>query len=1378
MYGKIALAVCALLGGGSISAAAQFIPQNIVKHYSSHDGLSQGVVNSIASDAQSFIWIGTEDGLNRFDGESFKVFKRVRGNTTGISGNFIQALLKDKDGALWVSSREGLQRFDPTLETFKLYTNGLNAEVGLLNDVSAIAEGSANNLWVSWYAHGFGSFDKTTGKFTVYSQANLPSLSSGQTISILDDNHGLLWVSAQNGGLNVFHIRNGQVTDRVDALSDPVHLPSRNIRCTAKDLQNNVWIGTAHGLVVYLRNRNQFINFNFHEAIREKNILSLLADSNDNLWIGTQGHGIYRLDLRQFDTHRIEQFAINKMESLDGFDISTKSVQSFYEDENKNIWVGTFGDGVYMISSQKQKFIRFQKLINKGSSFTSASFYGMCYDPDGNLWLGTDGSGIFKRTPAGDHDAYFTADGRKGSITDNSIQSALCDSQARLWFGTFSQGLFQFDRKSNTFTRYTYADTRAPRKGANDVRVIFEDSKKRVWAGTNRGGLCLVNPAARTYAPPSSEWGMLREGDIRSMAEDASGKIWLGFYGDGLQTFDPATNTLTPWFQNPADPNFIGSRIILALSFDDSGRLWIGTAESGLYVYDFTAKRLTSITEENGLANNAIYAILIDKNTGWVSTNSGVSKIESPAFTITNYDALDGLQGGQFNPGSGLFNKTGGYMCFGGSEGLNVLVPDAIKDVAQRPKANITGLQLFNRVVSVRDTVDGKVILNQVVNATREIELDHNQSVITFEFIGLNYSYPEKVNYAYKLEGLDTKWNYVGRQRSATYRYLQPGHYAFKVKVFNREDAGHDDNSAYASVGVTIQPPFSSTPLAYTLYTIAALALGFVAYRVGGKQLSLRKRLKLEKAQHKQEQQLAMDKLTFFTEISHEFRTPLTLIIGPIEEMLSQEDKHSPQARKLQMIHRSAEKLLNLINKLLDYRRIESGHVMLQVREADVIPFIREIYESFKDLAAKKNITYDFQSEVPSLRVWFDNEKMEMVLTNVLSNSFKYIGNGNEIGIAVSALAPGEDTQGRLVIQIRDNGIGISKKNLRHVFEWFYKGENSDLMNSGIGLSLARKLVLLHKGSISVESAEGQGSTFSVAIPLGKDHFRDDEVTFLTDDPLADATPALIPAGEEEDEGSVKRAIPSVLIIEDDEDIRGFLCDYLEKGYKIFEAANGNEGLHMANTHHPDLIISDIMIPGPDGIEVCKQLKSNVRTSHIPIILLTAKTSMIHHKQGIEVGADAYITKPFSPDILSLTIANLLQSRNQLMMYHRNLFVDHDQAHTTATDSPSPDEGFLRTVFENLKQNLEKPDFNVAELSDRLHMSRSLVYRKIKMLTGLSPTEYVRSLRLQEAAKLLRSHKYKVFEVVYMVGFSDIKYFRQCFAKEFGVSPSEYMKAD
>jgi signal transduction histidine kinase/ligand-binding sensor domain-containing protein/DNA-binding response OmpR family regulator len=1362
-----------LLFLSSVPSEAQFSTQNVIKHYDLKDGLSQGVVNSIAEDSQSFIWFATDDGLNRFDGYNFKVFKHEKGVKNTIVGNFVSSIFKDQDGTLWVSSRLGLQRFDPDKESFDVYRHTAEDGSGRSrNDVSFIADGAHNSLWLALYANGFASFNKLTKKFKVYNFSNVSNLHSDKTICLLDDSHGLLWVATQDGGLNVFNVKDDQVLSRADELSNPKELLELNVKSIVKDRHENIWIGTSRGLVVYMRDRNAFFSFNSNASIGEKNIVSLMQDSNEMLWIAAQNNGIYRLDLRQMESYPPGQLKFTKVETLHEFDISNKTFQSFYEDSNRNVWAGTLGNGVYMVSSKKERFIKFQKLINKGSTLASVEFSGMCYDKEGNLWLGTNGNGIFRKSMSGNSETHYQADGKAGSLKDDLVLSAMCDSRGRLWFGTYAHGVFEFDKATNSFRQYRYDG--AARTGANDVRVIFEDSKNRIWIGTNRGGLCLLTPGTGKYSTPTDFSGALRYGDIRSIVEDNAGDLWLGFYGDGLHKFNYEAKSFISYFQNKEHvKSFIESRIILALNCDASNRIWIGTGGEGLFVYDQKDESLRSITEEQGLGNNTIYSIQTNRNEGWVSTNSGISKIEADSNHIVNYRAVDGLQDGQFNPASGLFNTVAGYMCFGGNDGLNVFYPGQVEDIDVRPKVIITGLQLFNRPVSLSDTVDGKPIFKQAVNKTSEISLAHDQSVIAFEFIGLNYSFPEKINYAYKLVGLDNSWNFVGGQRSATYRYLTPGKYEFRVKASSRP---HSWSEEYSSLLVTINPPRWRTPGAYSAYLCMALVLGFVVYRISRKQISLRRRLRIEKAQRKHERRMAAEKLTFFTEISHEFRTPLTLIMGPIVDMLSKEDSQSMNTRKLQMVHRNANKLLNLINKLIDYRKIETGNVLLKVTEADIIPFMKEIFESFQGLAAEKNISYRFHTDVPAINAWFDHERLEMVVSNLLSNAFKYIGKGNDISLLVSTQISERYPAGRIIIKIKDNGVGIPKKYMGTIFDWFHKGDNSGLMNSGIGLSLTRKLVHLHKGEIYVESSEGKGTTFSVKLPLGKDHFGSEEVTFFRE---VQNEQELVSNDQiiEADDTSAKRGMPVVLVIEDDEDIQLFLREYFESNYKILQAVNGNDGLEMANSFHPDLIISDIMMPGKDGIEVCTLLKSNIRTSHIPIILLSAKAALKDHKRGIEIGADAYIIKPFSPDILSLTVSNLLQSRNQLMRFYRNLFVDDRESGEAITRVSSPDETFLQTLFDHLKANLEKPDFNIAELSESLNMSRSLMYKKIKMLTGLSPTEYIRSLRMQEAAKLLRTHKFKVFEVVYMVGFSDLKYFRECFSKEFGVPPSEYMKA-
>jgi len=1350
---------------------AQFEASNVVKHYNIQEGLSQGVVNSIVEDSESLLWFATEDGLNRFDGYNFKVFKYNKSSGNGFTDNFVQSLFRDSDGILWISSRSGLMRFNPDIETFDLYKHDFKSKtVATPNDVSFITEGSANNLWVAWYGNGFGSFNKTNNQFTRYNKSTIPDLTSDHTVTMIEDDYGILWVGTQNGGLNVFNVGNGQIVDKIEALSNPAELPSLNIRCIVQDSRKNIWIGTSNGLVVYLREKNQFLNFDTaHESIGRKSIFSLLSDSNENLWIGTQGNGLFRLDLRQFNTQAVHRFVFNKIQNLDDFDVSRRTIQSFYEDSNGNIWIGTFGDGVYMLSKQKEKFIKIQKVLHQGSTFTSVPFYGMCYDQKGNLWFGTDGNGLYKRDPNGGESHYVANEG-PGSLKDNAILSACSDSKGRLWFGTYAQGVFQYDERADAFIHYVYKGEQA-NAGASDVRVIFEDSRGNIWVGTNRGGLCLLDISTRSYRHPESFTGLLKEGDVRAIREDRFGNLWLGFYGDGLYRFNYSNNSLDGFFQDASSSKSIQSRVIFALNFDGSGKLWIGTAGSGLFCYNPGSNILTGYSEAQGLGNNTVYSILIDKNNNcWVSTNAGVSKVEASSGKVVNYLSLDGLQEGQFNPSSGLHNYIAGYMCFGGTHGLNVFYPEQIQETRLDSKVIISGLQIFNRPVSVRDTIEGRTILERVINKTETLVLEHDESVITFEFVGLNFSYPEKNQYAYMMEELDNQWNFVGSQRSATYRYLKPGSYVFKVKASNQQNEWGEE---FTSLNIRIKPPVWRTPWAYGLYVLAGIVFGFLFLRFGRKQLSLRKRLKIEKAQRKYEQRMAKEKLTFFTEISHEFRTPLTLIMGPLEEMLTKEGEQSPNWRKLNMVYRNASKLLNLINKLLDYRKIESGNVILKIAESDMISFVEEIFETFRDLAKKKNIKFTFSSDRPSINVWYDKEKLEMVISNILSNSFKYIGTGDEIAISVNQQTADRYPHGRVVIKVRDNGIGIPKKHLGSIFDWFYKGENSGTMNSGIGLSLAKKLVHLHKGEIFVESAEGKGSVFSIKMPLGKDHFKPEEVTIVKSDL---PTTAAVTLNDPPEELPGHKGVSTLLIVEDDDEIRTFLREYFESEFKIQEATDGDTAFEMANSVHPDLIISDIMMPGKDGIELCKILKENVRTSHIPLILLTARTSLTHHKEGIEIGADAYITKPFSPEMLALTVNNLLQSRKHLMRFYRTLFINNDTSGETNNTGNTPDERFLHSVYDHLKLNLDKADFNISELADALNMSRSLVYKKIKMLTGLAPVEYIRSLRMQEAAKLLRSHQYKVFEVVYMVGFSDLKYFRQCFAKEFGASPSEYMK--
>lgn len=1358
---------------------AQFQPRNLTKHWSIKEGLSQGVVNSITQDNQTMMWFATEDGLNRFDGYSFKVFQYDPDDKNSIADNFIQRIFKDSQGTLWVSSRKGLLKFDPFQETFSLFQHDFkDKNKYAFNDVSFIAEGSADNLWISWYGSGFASFNKERKSFVPYTPENLSGLTSEKTVAMLEDKFGLLWVATQDGGVNVFQVSRGVVVKKMNDLSGGLNLPLMNVHCFAEDKFGNIWIGTSKGLAVYKRQENKFLVFNHKQhPVSGLNIFSLFTDSNDNLWIGSQGEGLYQLDLRQFNTRSLDDFIFVSFKNLNDYDISKRTVQSIYEDKDKNIWIGTFGEGIYFISSVKENFVRVQKPVYKNNAVSYVSYYGMCHDHEGNLWLGTDGNGIYKSDLYGNTIAHFTKETSE-SLKDNAILSALRDGKGRLWFGSYSQGLFLYNPATNGFVNYQYKNSQT-KAGGNDVRVIFEDSKRNIWIGTNRGGLCLLDEEGKFYSNPLHFTDALMHGDVRSITEDNQGNIWIGFYGDGVYSYSLPTGKFKRHFNGTNAPEQLKSDVVFAVKADRKGSIWIGTRGGGLCAFDPGKNKFKRYTDKDGLANSTINAILIDNNQNvWASTNAGISKYDVNSNQFLNYDVFDGLQEGQFTPGSALYNELGGFMCMGGTLGLNIFYPDQINDSLKKPEVRLTGLSLFNKPIRVNDSTDGRPVLTQVISRTEHINLRNDQNVLTFEFVGLNYSYPEKNIYAYKLEGFDEDWNFVGNQRTATYRYLQPGEYIFKVKASNVENAWSDE---YASVSIKINPPFWKTPFAYVVYFLTSGGIAFVIFSFRKKQMNLRRRLKIAKSQRKHERQLVQQKLTFFTEISHEFKTPLTLMIGPLEEMLAKDADITPEGQKLRMVYRNAHKLLNLINKLLDYRKIESGNVLLKVREDNVVAFVEEVYISFKDLANHKNIKFHIHAEQPVIMLWFDKEKLEMVLNNILSNSFKYIGKGDEIDIHVGKQISERYPNGRAIIKIRDNGLGIPKRHLGNVFDWFYKGDSSGTMNSGIGLSLAKKLVHLHKGEIFVESVEGNGSVFSIKIPLGKDHFKANEMVVETaaDQALSEVSASTIKENmlltEAEEYASHKKGFKSLLLIEDDDEIRLFLKQYFEKQYRILESSNGKEGLEVAMNDHPDLIISDIMMPEMDGIDFCKAIKNNIRTSHIPVILLTAKTSLTHHKEGIETGADAYITKPFSPDILRITVGNLLQARENLMRFYRNLFTPESNTQESR-DLNSLDQKFLQSIYEMLKANIDKPDFNINELSEVLNMSRSLVYKKVKMLTGLSPGEYIRSLRMHEAAKLLRSKKYKVFEVVYMVGFSDLKYFRQCFAKEFGYSPSDFIK--
>ncbi|MBC3539147.1 two-component regulator propeller domain-containing protein [Rufibacter sediminis] len=1346
---------------------------NIIRQFGVEEGLSLGIVTSISQDNRGLMWFATEDGLNRFDGYSFKVFKYDPARKNSLTGNFIRKVFTDSKGIVWVSSRHGLNRFNAKGEAFSHYSYTPQAKATIAgDDITDIAESPSGDLWVASYRAGISYYHRKKNLFTAYRKENLPGLSSDKIISVYEDRKGWLWVGTQDAGINVYRVKEGVILGKITLPNQGIVAKS-NVTCIYGDRSGNIWLGTSTGLYLYSRNRNHLIPFSGRRYFRDSNIvLSVLEDSKGMLWVGLQDGGVYQVDLRKLRNDSPEDILFTEVQGKDGRSLTQRSVQALFEDKDHNMWVGTYGDGIRMVAREKEKFIKFRlsQEISGKQAQNEIRYYGITTDHEGAFWLGTDGNGIYKCDKTGKILSHYASSQPEKGLKDNAILSALRDAEQNLWFGSYSKGLFLYRKEADSFLNFQHDPGNATSLGGNDVRVLFQDSKRNLWVGTNGGGLSLLNPQNRSFQNFNTGNSGITSNDVRAMAEDKEGRLWIGTYGGGLSCYFPDKRIYKKYSYTGGSQRDPSSEVVLALFVDQKQNLWIGTEEDGLFQYNLANKKIKQFSEKNGLANNTVYAIHSDVHGNiWVSTNRGLTKLDLQTGKLHNYGISDGLQSGQFNPGSVLVNRQEGLIGFGGTKGLNLFYPGQIKETASAPKVLITGLQLFNKPGSPQEQ-------EQLIEENQSLVLRPDQSVFTIEFGALDYAHPAKNNYAYKLEGFDKEWNYVGQQRSATYRYLSPGTYTFQVKASSQENAWEEE---FTSIRVEVLPPFWRTPLAYCLYLVLLLAMGYGVYSFLSRQRKLRRKLMVAKAQSRKERRIARERLSFFTEVSHEFRTPLTLMLGPLEDMINKES--APETgKKLQMVYRNAHKLLALINKLLDYRKAEAGSMVLKVQQEDMVSFVTETYITFQELAYKKQV--DYRLEVPDapVLVWFDREKVEMVLSNLLSNAFKYLGKGNSISVTLTV----ENTAGAgfVTVEVKDNGMGVPANQQKHLFDWFFQGDPVTPMSSGLGLALAKRLVLLHKGHIFVQSQEGAGATFGFKLPLGKEHLN--AASFVNHQapiPLPENRLQEVSSFEDVlglDLGNQpKKGQRKILIVEDEEEIRNLLKYYLSEHFHVLEAVNGQEGLELALAHHPNIIISDVKMPVMDGMELCRELKSNIRTSHIPVVLLTARTAFAHHKEGLDTGADAYLTKPFSPELLQLKIKNLLESQEKLKKFYLNLFnINSPQPQPPEKEANSLDEQFLKRIYDILKENLDNSEFNVNDLAAALNMSRSLAYKKIKLLTGASPVEYLRTLRLQESARLLKTGKYKVFEVASQVGFNDDKYFRQCFSKEFGCTPSEFIK--
>jgi len=1355
---------------------SQSLSTKKVIKYTLKDGLSFATVYSIIQDNKGFMWFATGDGLNRFDGTNFKVFKFEPNNPYSLPSNYVQTIYKDTHGDIWISSRWGIYQFDTNRERFTKF-NPLNAPPACLNNVASIFENKKDQLWFSCGAFGFSSYNKKENLFKNYTKKELPGLVGGSSvINVIEDNSGLLWVGTRDGGLNVFSTKDGKVVKNLNDRFPLNKIPQGLINSIYEDHNHDIWIATSKGLALYKRKENDFhIFLGPAYKLRSNYFFSLLEDSHKNLLVGLQDGGLYNIDIDKAAKSSYKDMTIDPVKSEDNVSVTARTIQTLFQDRDKNIWAGTYGDGIYMLSNVPEKFQKFQNKLTDAYGISFLRYYGMCVDDEGYLWMGTDGDGIYKKKLNGEVVKYYRADGRKGSLTSNNILCAYKDHSNTLWFGSYSHGLFRYDKKTDSFTNFTHQPTDPTSISLNDIRVILEDSENNLWVGTNGGGLSLLPHGSTKFVNYNPQNSSIASDYIRALAEDNHGNLIIGTYASGLRYYIKDQNKFVDYFTRAQSEKFLTSHFIYSLYFDKNENLYIGTEGDGLVIYNTRTQQFKRYTEKEGLANNTVNAIQKDEAGDiWISTNRGLSRVDLQANKIINYDSSDGLQAGQFNPGSSMYFGKNKFMVFGGTEGYNVFYPAEVKQNLFRPKVLITGLQLFGKEVEVGQKDS---ILSAAIDESTQIVLKPEQSVFSIQYVALNYAYAEKSEFAYKLVGLEKNWNYIKNQRSVTYRYLPAGDYTFKVKAANQDGIWFEN---YATLKIKILPPWYKTWWAFLTYFLVSVALIYYYLLYRSKQAKLKYEIKIAQMSAEKEKELNERKLSFFTNISHEFRTPLTLIINPVKELLFGPEDRNGDTSNLHIVYRNARRLLSLVDQLLLFRKADSEADELKIVKLNLVNLFKEVFLCFRHQAKSKNIHFDFFCETEVIEVFADREKIEIALFNLISNAIKFTPDNGTVSCWIS------ETQTSVNIEVKDSGRGIDEAIGEQLFNKFYQVHSELPLNGGfgIGLYLVKMFIESHKGNISYESVNGAGTTFKISLLKGRDHlapnfiFEDvgensvflDELIESYEEPAQNVKEPNPVRGKKT--GSFNLESRSMLIVDDNAQIRQYLKQIFSPDFEVFEAEDGSDGLEMVYQLLPDIIISDVMMQGLSGIELCSRVKEDPSLNHIPVLLLTASSSPEIKLKGIEGGADDYISKPFEKELLVARVNGILKSKNNLQKY----FYNEITLKSNDLRVPPDYKDFLEQCMKVVEDNLTVDDFCIKTLADSIGMSHSNLYKKIRSISGQSANGFIRFIRLRKAAEMFLNTDCTVSEAAYKVGINDPKYFREQFSKLFGLNPSEYIK--
>lgn len=1323
----------------------------VFKHLSIHEGLSQSPIFSIYQDSRGLIWIGSRDGLIRYDAYEFKTYYHK--DSSRNNHRDIYTIIEGLNGDLLIGTPGGLTKFARNTESF-LYIPQVPRSA-----VYKLLRTANDRLWVATQTGLLVS-----DSLLINGKPHFKTFLKQRTTTVFVDNKDNVWVGSK-AGVTLLD-RNGSNIPLPAPLMIDKSLAQAKVNVITQDKAGNIWIGTEdHGVFYYDLNTQTCTNFR-HDPFDDRGILEdfikdIYVNNDGRLWIATR-NGLSILDTQNFT------FINYQHQSEDNSSLSNNTIWNIMKDSAGSIWLTTFAGGINVYDPSNNNFANIGERVGQKPGLSHPVVTALLQDKSVGLWIGTDGGGLnYLDNTTGRFRYYVPTDHSHGK--GNHIIYALAHrEQGGIWIGTLN-GLAYLAPGSQTFKYVDLSNTN------EKIRVnALATDRDGIWIGTDFAGLKFLSNNGRLNSFDRTT-KQVSSNHINALLRDKNNDIWIGT-SEGLNKFNKVSGVFQS-FRNQTSRQEFNSNDVLTLFQDSRGRLWVGT-RNGLFLFDTEHNVFTSVNDQDHLQNKFIKSITEDgEGNLWLGTNHGIVKISFNSslyplnvngYKVHAYTAIDGLASNQFSSNASL-KTIDGDILLGGVNGITRFDPLRIAKNNFRAKVLITGLDIYGKPVQFDEPGS---VLKQPIEETHALTLNYDQAYITFKFAALNYINTVNNQYAYKLEGLaNDDWHYTGVQRFATYTNLTAGDYKFRVKAANNDGVWNEQE---AVIAIKVLPPWWLTWWAYLLYFLIAVIGLCLIIRFVRIKTRLENDLQIEHLEKIRQEELHQTKLNFFTNISHEIRTPLTLISAPIEKLLTDYGEQPVLGEQLTSIHQNTGRLLQLINELMDFRKAESGKLKLSIGRHDITKMAGEIFTAFEYLAQKRGIHYTCHVPAHAIYLYYDNRQLEKVFFNLLSNAFKFTHDGGSISLALKELPD------QLEASVTDNGRGIPYESQAGLFTSFYQVNDNDIENigSGIGLALSKSIVMQHGGTMEVksrpETPDVAGNTcFTVRLKYGFAHYAPDEVD-LYDNKYLSEWPSVLASETDNELPSVNatdiKKEHTLLLAEDNAEVRRFLRRSLEGLYEILEAADGRAGLELALEYMPDLVISDVMMPIMNGLELCRQLKLNESTSHIPVILLTARAAYLHQVEGLETGADLYVTKPFHVRMLELSIHNLLCSRVQM----RKKFSQQVTLQPHDVIIESADEKFLQKLMTVVETHMDKPEFGVDALASEIGMSQSVLYRKIKAITDLTVADFVKSIRLKKAAMLLGKGQLSIADVAYMVGFSNRKHFSREFKKQFGKSPTDY----